>query len=775
MDSPQQALSDRHGNGDAPGLPQCPIVEQFRPTVVFPCDTLPRTGRASGCFDSVDVMEKIENHFNQVDPTQSFRSLVLHGPSGVGKSIIAMRYAEIKLKRGEVDVVFWIDSQTENSITLSFEHMVENFELQYDCAPYRRYPNNGALIMNWLQYPLGVEFRRSGSIIRRECRWLIIYDNAEDTELIHPRYWPNASQGQVLITRRSPTFASDIADGGLEITAPDPVAPSRSIIRHLSTQIGSELKHNNTASAHELSQEISGHALALSHMAWFLDRHTGSTDESRKPDWEHPSQAYGISGNKSIDALWELSFKSLDEYSSAILSVLCFLQPDNVPLDLFEPKNISNWPDTLSFCIDRPAFSEAIEKLVTLALIKIDKESRTLSLDRLVQTSVKNFLGIAGRETSFNDAVVVVSQAFPRRDSDVAQLYLMWERCSVYLPHVLSLKDCFRDVLKECPGFAVRPSYCDLNNACQRYLLEINAYSDLEDLIEVNTMALNTLSPESQTIALQGSLTSHKGQLFIRLGRTEEGVEWLRKSYEIRSHDVPFNDRESAWAAENLANGIATLNNFTEAIEWYERARDHWQTWSNQQAVGTGEWPACIKKSMAMALIWSGDSIRARNMADMALAQIQSTTPYNWAMAAYTHFAVGTIDRHGRNFEAAEAHFMEAQNSWLEGNQLRTDPFNAACMYRLGCNALDQGKLEAAVKHLQDARYITEMRKDQMVAEHMRCLFKLSEALEQEPRGEGQARRLRETAEQLLRQRVPQADFPGLAATYDQLVNILWR
>ena len=40
---------------------------------------------------------------------------------------------------------------------------------------------------------------------------------------------------------------------------------------------------------------------------------------------------------------------------------------------------------------------------------------------------------------------------------------------------------------------------------------------------------------------------------------------------------------------------------------------------------------------------------------------------------------------------------MEAQNLWLKGDQMRSDPFNGACMYRLGCTALDRGQLEAAV------------------------------------------------------------------------------
>lgn len=147
-------------------------------------------------------------------------------------------------------------------------------------------------------------------------------------------------------------------------------------------------------------------------------------------------------------------------------------------------------------------------------------------------------------------------------------------------------------------------------------------------------MAMSTLPQEDHTIGLQGSLTSHTGQLLIRLGRPTEGVDWLRKSYEIRSHDMPFDPRESAWAAENVANGIATLNCYTEAIQWYNNARDHWLEWSNEQTSDRGAWPACIKKSMAMTLIWAGQSLQARDMLGQAMLQIEFTKPYNWAMAA---------------------------------------------------------------------------------------------------------------------------------------------
>lgn len=167
-----------------------------------------------------------------------------------------------------------------------------------------------------------------------------------------------------------------------------------------------------------------------------------------------------------------------------------------------------------------------------------------------------------------------------------------------------------------------------------RYLLELNSYEDLEDLAKVNSLAMSTLPEEEQIVSLQGSLTSHRGQLLVRLGKGVEGVEWLKKSYEIRSHDVPFHPRESAWAADNAATGIATLNKFEEAMEWYEKARDHFLEWSNTQTQGKGEWPAVLKTSMGRGLFWSGNVSEARALTLKSLKQVESAEPFNWALAA---------------------------------------------------------------------------------------------------------------------------------------------
>ncbi|KAI1352908.1 Tetratricopeptide-like helical [Xylaria sp. FL0043] len=713
----------------------------------LPCIILPPI-RTSRFFGREDVIENMDLYFGKIDTATSFSSLAIYGLGGIGKSTIALRYAEQKLRQDELDALFWVHSEKLASIRQSFTDIA--MRLRLADAMQGDHSKNQALVLNWLQHT--------------QCRWLIVYDNAEDPDLVRD-FWPLASRGQAIITCRNPVFGFELADRGMEIANWDNDTGLRFLLHLLSTDISMELEKDEATSALQLSEKLSGHALAISTMAGLIHRHALSISEFLKFYNQHTSEVHGISGNRSINALWEISYKSLDTKSQCILAVMSFLEPDSIPQALFEPVCSTDLPESLSFCANSLFFSEAIENLLTLALIKRDKSSRTFSLHRLVQTSFKYFMGFEKRQIGFSDATILVSRAFPRRDSN----------CALYLQHVISLKDCFREEYGSNPHFSVVQTYCDLNNACQRYLLELNSYDELADLLEVNRSAINTLPKMEQTVGLQGSLMSHQGQLLVRLGKAEEGVKWLKESYNIRRGDVPFNPRESSWAADNTATGLATLNRFAEAAQWHERARDHFQEWSNRQTDRKGEWPAEIMNSMGLGLVWSGKAKPARELMDGALLQVKSIEPYNWAVAAYTHFGLGTVSRHEGNHELAEYHFLEAQNLWLKGDQMRSDPFNAACMYRLGCTALDRGYLEAAIKHLRDALVVTEMRKNTPLIEHVRCLFKLSEALEQEPRFETEARAKREEAEHLLCKRKPTALDSSKDSTYDDLICILWR
>ncbi len=78
-------------------------------------------------------------------------------------------------------------------------------------------------------------------------------------------------------------------------------------------------------------------------------------------------------------------------------------------------------------------------------------------------------------------------------------------------------------------------------------------------------------------------------------------------------------------------------------------------------------------------------------------------------------------------------------------------------------------------KYLRDALVITRMRKKILVAEHARCLFKLSKALKRVPGGEVEGRQIREEAEHLLLLRDPACTASGFESTNDSLVITNWR
>ena len=299
------------------------------------------------------------------------------------------------------------------------------------------------------------------------CRWLLIFDNVASADLLMT-CWPTASRGQVIITTRNHNFAFFPADGGLEVTTWDTEKGSDFLIHLLSTDISKQLDEKEAKGAHELSLQLSGHALALSLMAGLIHRRSWSIDEFVEIYKRQPQKVDRMFGNNSINALWEMSFQSLNDKTSAILRLLTFLSPDIIPQALFEPKDSSALPDSLKFCEDPFDFSDEMETLMTLALVKRNKEQRAFSIHRLVQTSFKHFIGPGDRQKGFNDATMLVSAVFPRKDAEFSQLYQRWDTCALYLPHVLSLRDSFREEKRSNPEFSALMLYCDMNNACQR-------------------------------------------------------------------------------------------------------------------------------------------------------------------------------------------------------------------------------------------------------------------------------------------------------------------
>lgn len=88
--------------------------------------------------------------------------MALHGLGGVGKTTIALKYAELKLYRGELDALFWVYSERLVSLKQSFTNIA--LRLKLPDARSGDHEENRAVVLNWLQ-----QTRKSRILMGGEC------------------------------------------------------------------------------------------------------------------------------------------------------------------------------------------------------------------------------------------------------------------------------------------------------------------------------------------------------------------------------------------------------------------------------------------------------------------------------------------------------------------------------------------------------------------------------------------------------------------------------
>ena len=161
-------------------------------------------------------------------------------------------------------------------------------------------------------------------------------------------HWPLASRGQALITTRNPSIALELTDRMMEVANWDNQIGLKFLL-HLITR---DITEDEATSALELSEKLSGHALAISAMAGLIHRRGLSITEFVNFYNQNPSRMHGISGSRSINALLDMSFRSLDLRSLTILGIISYLEPDSIPQTFFETSSPENLPEALQFCSD---------------------------------------------------------------------------------------------------------------------------------------------------------------------------------------------------------------------------------------------------------------------------------------------------------------------------------------------------------------------------------------------------------------------------------------
>jgi hypothetical protein len=305
-------------------------------------------------FDWIEIFESL-NQILTPEEIRSFKSVALYGMGGVGKSTVASSYLTRKYDDQAYDVLLWAHGEKSVSLRQSFTDIA--WRLKLPGSRSQAHDENSCSLRTSFKLLVGDMVAQSSQLHHNialsvtyrkylEAKWLIVYDNVNDTNTIMP-FWPGSSQGRVIITTRNRSLAFDPATDGLEIPTRDAQTGSDFLFFLLKKNIGSDLEAETT-SALALSQRLSSHALGLSHMAAIIHDGEYSIQKFMTMYSKNPHRAHGTN---TLSTLWDYSFRSLED-SLNLIGVLSYLEPDGITQDIFEGGNDRDFPDGLEFFSD---------------------------------------------------------------------------------------------------------------------------------------------------------------------------------------------------------------------------------------------------------------------------------------------------------------------------------------------------------------------------------------------------------------------------------------